>query len=119
MGAENKADEWVGVTAEPDYAIEKVKAGEFVVAYFGGQTVLYIPKEVFLKLGGQASVVREIADQVYGAEVMENFFPSTYTFAYSFFTDLPPQDGWSEQQFRPLGKVAEMIKVIKERVSGA
>lgn len=93
--------------AEPDYAREKLSRGEFVIAYFRGQTFLFIPKPISLALG--VAKLRSLADQKFGKEVLDKFSGSSNDiYERAYFMVLPPQ------QNQESNLVTELVQAIKD-----
>lgn len=92
---------------EPSYAKEKLEKGEFAIGYFHGQTFLFIPKPIGNVLGAQR--LRDLADQIFGKEILEKFAGLTGdNYQSSYFMELPPQSNWDNNQ------VTKFIQAIKD-----
>ena len=94
---------------EPAYAKEKLERGEFAIGYFGGQTLLFIPKSVANALGVQR--IRTLADGIFGKELDEFFvLMNNEIYKLSCSMELPPQEN------RESNKVTELIQAIRNAI---
>lgn len=109
-----EGENWEIYPDEQPWAIENINRNECAVAYFHGQTVLYIPKKWFLKLEPNAEQkIVSFATQVYTENDAREFL-STAKCKKSFQIELPPQTDGPEKQYQPVGKVSNLIELIRE-----
>ena len=92
---------------EPEYARANLERGEFSIAYFQGQTFLFIPLPIYQKLG-EIKIMR-LADQVFGKNELAAFKGSTTELELSFFIELPPQ---FDYQRNPVIDLMEALKAL-------
>ncbi|EKD43733.1 MAG: hypothetical protein ACD_72C00152G0002 [uncultured bacterium] len=67
----------------------KIDQGKCAIELFNGQSVIFIPRAVFEKLG--PARVRELAVQVFGEERLGHFSSQPFEMESSYTMELPPQ----------------------------
>lgn len=99
----------------PEEIGEALKSSEFTQAYFWGQTRFFLTKEIYNKIG--RDTLLELAEQVYGEEVIQEFMSTIGEYNQAFSIELPPMEGYPRTVGQTDPRLEQLKQLIYERIN--